>query len=364
MDSHQPPDSLKTSSPVQTLPSRQIVHLVIQLTALAILLIFCFNILSPFINPLLWAGIFAVALFPLHQRLKKFLGGRGAWASVIITIVVLAVFIVPGVFFAIKTASEAKQVLTEYQAGNLTIPPPGENVKNWPLIGNKAYNSWQKASSDLNAFLQENPERVKSLSTRLVSLIKSTGSGLLLLTVAIILSGVLLAYASNLGNFTRSFFNRLLNTTKIDMTSLATVTIRNVVKGILGVAVIQSLLAGAGIMIAGVPLAGIWTLLCLILAIVQIGILPVSIGVIIYIWTNGTTTTAIILTIWMILVGVLDNVLKPILMGKGAPVPMLVIFLGAIGGFIFSGFIGLFTGAVILSLGYQLFEIWIKGGEI
>jgi predicted PurR-regulated permease PerM len=198
----------------------------------------------------------------------------------------------------------------------------------------------------------------------LVDLIKSTGSGLLLLTVAIILSGVFLSYASTVGNFAKSFFNRLMSNSDIDVASLATVTIRNVVKGILGVAIIQSALAGAGMMIAGIPYSGIWILLCLILAIVQIGILPVSIGVIIYIWTNGSTTTAIMLTIWMVLVGLLDNFLKPILMGKGAPVPMLVIFMGAIGGFIFSGFIGLFTGAVILSLGYLLFNIWIKGTDI
>ena len=117
--------------------------------------------------------------------------------------------------------------------------------------------------------------------------------------------------------------------------------------------------------VAGVPYSGIWTLLCLILAIVQIGITPVSLGVIIYIWaSDASTTAAILLTIWMVLVGLLDNFLKPIIMGKGAPVPMLVIFLGAIGGFIFSGFIGLFTGAVILSLGYKLFDIWLKGTEI
>ena len=145
---------------------------------------------------------------------------------------------------------------------------------------------------------------------------------------------------------------------------MAAVTVRNVVKGVLGVAVIQSLLAGAGMAVAGIPYSGIWVLLCLILAIVQIGILPVSIGVIIYIWTNGSTTTALVLTIWMLLVGLLDNFLKPILMGKGAPVPMLVIFLGAIGGFIFSGFIGLFTGAVVLSLGYKLFDIWIERAEL
>ena len=148
------------------------------------------------------------------------------------------------------------------------------------------------------------------------------------------------------------------------MASIAAITIRNVVRGILGVAFIQSLCAGAGFLVAGIPYAGIWTLLCLVLAIIQIGIFPIVAGVLIYIWTTDHTTTAILLTIWMIPVGLLDNILKPLMMGKGAPVPMLVIFLGSLGGFIYSGVVGLFTGAVILSLGYRLFDTWLKGAEI
>ena len=364
MDSIKTPEPIQTTSPVRNFPTKQIVHLTLQLLALGFLLIFCYNIISPFINPILWAGIFAIALYPLHQRLKKFLNGRAALASTIITIIVLAIFIVPGVMFTIRTASEAKGVLADYRSGKVNIQPPGENVKTWPVVGNQVYNAWSQASTDLNSYIRNNPEQVKAVSAKGVDLIKSTGKGLLLLTVAIIISGVLLCYSTQVGNFTRSFTNHLLGSSKVDMAAMATITVRNVVKGILGVAVIQSFLAGAGMVVGGVPYAGIWALLCLILAIVQIGTLPVAIGVIIYIWSNGTTTTAIILTIWMLLVGLLDNVLKPLVMGKGAPVPMLVIFLGAVGGFIFSGFIGMFTGAVILSLGYKLFDMWLKGMDL
>jgi predicted PurR-regulated permease PerM len=361
----QPTEPTQTPVPVKLVPSRQIVHIAIQLLALALLLSFCYNVISPFVNPILWGAIFGIALYPVHQKLKGWLGGRGTLASVILTIVVLLIFIVPGIIFTIRTASEAKDVLTAYRAGQIKINPPGESVKTWPLIGNKTYALWQQASQDLDKLVEQNPDKVKAVSSKMVDMIKSTGKGLLLLTLAIIISGVLLCYATQVAEFTRRLFNRLLNSTKVDMANLAAVTIRNVVKGVLGVAVIQSALAGAGMAVAGVPYTGIWTLLALVLAIVQIGITPVSIGVIIYIWSSGaSTTTAILLTIWMVLVGVLDNVLKPLIMGKGAPVPMLVIFLGAIGGFIYSGFIGLFTGAVILSVGYRLFDIWLKGTEI
>ena len=136
-------------------------------------------------------------------------------------------------------------------------------------------------------------------------------------------------------------------------------TIRNVSRGIIGVAFIQATLAGIGFLIAGVPLAGLWALISLFLAIIQIGVTPVLIVVIIYIFSTASTLTAVLLTIWLILVGLSDNILKPLLLGKGAPVPMLVIFLGAIGGFIFSGFMGLFLGAIVLSIGYKLLQAWL-----
>ena len=125
-------------------------------------------------------------------------------------------------------------------------------------------------------------------------------------------------------------------------------------------AIIQGFSAGMGFMVAGVPGAGLWAFLCLFLAIIQIGIAPVAIPVIIYMFYSADTLTAGLLMVWLILVMLSDNFLKPILLGRGAPVPMLVIFLGSIGGFISMGFIGLFIGAVILSLGFKLFREWLK----
>lgn len=154
-------------------------------------------------------------------------------------------------------------------------------------------------------------------------------------------------------------FVRLAGERGADFADISAKTVRNVVKGILGVAIIQSLLAGTGFVVAGVPGAGLWAFFCLMLAIIQIGIFPVVIPVIIYMFYTASTLTAGLLTVWLILVSLLDNFLKPILLGRGAPVPMLVVFLGAIGGFFSMGFIGLFVGAVILSLGFKLFRVWL-----
>jgi len=348
---------------VKRFGTQEIVDLALQLVALALLLIFCYNVLSPFVNPVVWAAILAVALNPIYQRVKLAFKGKGALAAVLLTFVMLSLLVLPAAWLTITTAVEVKDVATAYKAGQITIPAPPEKVKSWPLIGKKTYSLWTKASSDLESLIQEYPDQARSIVTKCITLLASTGRAILFVTLAIIISGVFLAYSTQSADFARRFFQRLLRSKNLDAPALAVTTIRNVVKGILGVALIQSTLALAGLLVAGIPYAGIWFFLCVVLAIIQIGILPVSIGVIIYIWSHGSSLTATLLTIWMLAVGLLDNVLKPILMGKGASVPMLVIFLGAVGGFMYSGIVGLFTGSIILSLGYRLFDAWLKESE-
>ena len=246
------------------------------------------------------------------------------------------------------------------QSGEIKIPPPPDNIDSWPVIGKPLKSRWHEASVNPKATLARYVPQIKAVSLRLLELAMSTSMGLLQITLSIIIAGVLMANAKGGGNLVRELFVRLAGERGSDFADISTITIRNVVKGILGVAIIQGLLAGAGFMVAGVPGAGLWAFLCLFLAIIQIGIAPVVIPVIIYMFYNADTLTAGLLMVWLILVMLSDNFLKPILLGRGAPVPMLVVFLGSIGGFISMGFIGLFIGAVILSLGFKLFQAWLK----
>ncbi len=356
-------DKPETTSP-STMKSKQIIHLAIQLLALTFLIIWCFQILAPFVTPIIWAAILAVALFPLHQKIKKLLKGRGILAAILLTALFLVFFILIVSWLGIRTGAEIKSQITNFQEGKLKIQPPSEKVKDWPVVGRKAFQVWTQLSTGFESFIQQYPEQVKRAGNYILELLTTSGKALIVFILAIIISGVFLCYAGESAEYAKIFFSRLMNSSKFDISSIAAVTIRNVVRGILGVSLIQSLCAGAGFFIAGIPYAGIWTLICLILAIIQVGIVPVTLGVLIYIWTTGNTTTAILLTIWMIPVGLLDNILKPIMMGKGAPVPMLIIFLGSLGGFMYSGFVGLFTGAVVLSLGYRLFNVWLKEAEL
>lgn len=353
----------ETTRPV-SVKSKQIIHIALQLLALAFLIIWCFDILAPFFTPIIWAAILAVSLYPLHQRLTRLLKGRSVWAAVLITIFFLGFFISIISWLGFRTGEEIKNEITAFQDGKINVPAPPEKVKEWPVIGRQTYQIWAQLASGFEGFIQKYPEEVKTIGNYVLQLMASSGKALVIFIFSILISGVFLSYARESAEYARKFFSRLIDSSQFDVSSIAAITIRNVVRGILGVSLIQSLCAGVAFFIAGIPYAGIWTLLCLILAIIQIGILPVTIGALIYIWTAGSTTTAILLTIWMIPVGFLDNILKPIMMGKGAPVPMLIIFLGSLGGFMYSGFVGLFTGAVVLSLGYRLFDVWLKESEL
>lgn len=348
----------------KAIPSRQIFNLAIQFLALGLLLVWCFKILSPFISLVVWGIVLAVALYPFHQKLKKLLKQRGTLAAVIITLLSLLIIIVPAIWLGLTTAREVKAFSEAYGSGHVTIPAPSATVKDWPLIGNKTYEVWNKASTGIDSLAQHYPSQMRTVVGTALGFAASTTKGVLLLTASIIISGVFLSYSEGSAKAAKALFNRLTRSSSIDMANMSALTIRNVVKGILGVAVIQSTLAAIGFIAAGIPAAGLWVLCCLILAIVQIGTLPVAIPVIILAWNGDSTLTATLFTIWMIIVSISDNILKPILLGKGAPVPMLVVFLGAIGGFILSGFIGLFTGAVVLSLGYKLFEAWLNETNI
>lgn len=349
----------------QTNPTtRQVVQMGLQLLMLALLLDWSYHILFPFVTPIVWGAVLAVAIYPIHQRLKRALKGKGTLAAVILCVAMLALIILPAVVLMLNTAGEARDAMQDFQEGKIRIPPPGDHVKSWPLVGRKVDAVWRQASDDLSLLVEKNPEKVKSLAGTVVGLVRSTAAGIGLFTVAVIIMAVFLSYSRQAAGFAQSLFSRLVNSNSFDMSAIAATTIRNVVKGILGVAFIQTLLFAAGLWLAGIPYAGIWSLCCLVLAIIQIGTLPIAVGVIVYIWGHASTGAAILLTVWMVIVSLLDNVLKPILMGKGAAVPMLVVFLGALGGFIYMGFIGLFIGSVILSLGYKLFDVWLTGVEL
>jgi predicted PurR-regulated permease PerM len=335
------------------------IDIAIRIGILALLIALCFKILRPFIFPVMWGTILAIALYPACRGLSSVMGGRVKLASAIIAAVMLLGIILPSIRMAGSLVDGTKYINERIQHSETIVPPPPDNIDTWPLIGETLKSEWLEASANLKATLTRFQPQLKAISLRLLKLAMGTALGLVQFALSIIIAGIFMANAKGSGNMVRNLFVRLAGERGADFADISTKTVRNVVKGILGVAIIQALLAGTGFLLAGVPGAGLWAFLCLFLAIIQIGIFPVVIPVIIYMFYSADLLTAGLLTGWLILVSLLDNLLKPILLGRGAPVPMLVIFLGAIGGFLAMGFIGLFVGAVILSIGFKLFRVWL-----
>lgn len=334
------------------------VEVVIRIGVLIFIFGWCFLILIPFLTPVIWGLIIAVTVYPFFKMLSGKLKGRTKLAAVLITLTFIILLLIPAWLLADSLIDGVTHLKALYESG-IVIPPPGERVKSWPSIAKPVIDIWQLASENLQAAAMKFAPQLKVVGTFLLALITSTGLGVLQFLVSIIIAGVLLGYAKEGGQTTRKIFIRLGGAQSAHLADLSELTIRNVVRGILGVAVIQTLLAGIGFFVAGVPAAGLWTLLCLILALIQIGVGPVSVLVIIYMFSTADVLTASLLTGWLVLVSVSDNILKPILLGQGAPVPMLVVLLGSLGGFVVSGFLGLFLGPVLLSLAYKLFLDWL-----
>ena len=337
----------------------KIVDLIIRLGVLALLLMWCFDILKPFVLILIWAVVIAIAIYPVHNFFVKVFRGRTILAVIVLTLFMLSFIIIPSGLIMYSLFEGVNHFREVFQAGEPLIPPPGGNTANWPPITKPILDFWQLASDNLHDAVVKYSDQIKEYGAILLIALAGITKGILSFVVSIIIAGVLLIYADSSVIVTHKIFGKLVGKDSENFATITVQTIRNVVKGILGVAIIQATMAGLGFFIAGVPFAGLWTILCLILAIVQIGVAPIAIPVAIYMFSVSDSTTAIILAIWLGITLLADNVLKPILLGRNAPAPMLVIFLGAIGGFLHNGFIGLFLGAIILTIGYKLFMTWL-----
>jgi len=340
-----------------------IIDILIKLILLYLLLGWCTDILKPFLIILSWGGIIAIATHPIYLSFKKLFKCRSVISSVLVTLLMLSVLIVPS-WLVIDSMFEGLNYLkTIYETKGLAIPPPDPSAQNWPGFTKPLIDVWAQASVNTEQAIKDHSDQIQKAGLWVIGALSGFSQGLLQFVASIIIAGIFFVYTESIHGTTVKIFQKLAGNRGEHFVDISITTIRNVVKGILGVAVIQAAMAGVGFFVMGIPFAGLWTILCLILAIVQIGAAPVAIPAIIYAFSVHSTLSATVFTIWMLIVLFIDNILKPILLGRGAPAPMLVIFLGAIGGFISHGFIGLFLGAVILTLAYKLFDTWFNGSE-
>ena len=337
----------------------------VRLGLLLLLAIWCFKIITPFIMPVMWGVIIAVAIYPLFIKLKSAMGGRNKLAATVYTLVMLALLITPTVMIS-NSVIDTSSILSErYEAGTLEIPPPSDSVKEWPLIGEKTHAVWLQASENLEATLKKYDEETKKVGKAIVSGAAGAAGAILQFVLSIIISGILVANASGAYDVTIKIFKRLTNEDAgKTYADLSKATIRSVAQGVLGVAIIQAVLSALGMMVMDVPAWGLWTLMVLVMAIAQLPPIFVLGFVCAYVFSVAETTPAVIFLIYSMVVSGSDSFLKPLFLGRGMSTPMLVILLGAIGGMMMSGIIGLFVGAIVLALGYELFMAWLDNSEV
>lgn len=348
-----------SNRPNDKLFSTKALELTIRIGLVLLLIFWCFRIAQPFIEIIIWSIIIAVAIKPGYDRLKYALGKRGRLTATIVTLLALILLIVPTYILSESLINYTKVYYLQLKEGTLNLPPPKESIESWPIIGEPLFEVWGLASNNLEVAVQRVSPQIRDFSRPLLSSAAGAALWVLKLMVSIVIAGVLLEKSSGGSQLALALSTRLRGKQGGETVQLATATVRSVALGILGVALIQSLLAGIGFVIVGVPGAGLWALLVLILAVVQLPTILIMIPIIIYVFTTSSTVIAVPFAIWCILVGLTDNILKPLLIGRGVDVPMLVIFIGAIGGFIKYGIFGLFVGAIVLAVGYKLFLLWL-----
>jgi predicted PurR-regulated permease PerM len=334
----------------------------IRMALLTLMFVSCFFLLRPFLNLLLAGAIIAVGVFPGYRIVTRWLRGRKNWAAVFCTVLLLIAVIVPAVLLAGTLVDGIRTLANDLQAGRVNIPPLPRSLDRLPVIGNRLKEFWSLCSSNLSEAVSRFSPQIQARIPALLSASAEIGGVVIQFLISIVLSGFLLANSEPSTHFAERVFVRIFGDQGHEFKTLVAMTIRSVTNGILGVAAIQSFLAGLGFWFMRFPGAGLWAVIFLIASVLQLGTL-VLVPAALYAFAAYPLSRAVIFLVWCVVVGIMDNILKPVLLGRGTTVPMLVIFLGVLGGFIAMRIIGLFVGAIVLSVGYKLFIAWLDAAE-
>jgi len=355
------PTSPLSEKALEKLILRKAIDLFIRVGLIGFMVVYCYQIFRPFIGLMLWAVVLAVALHPLQAALARKMGGRQGRAATVLVVAILIGALVPTALLAVSFAESTTEFVMRVHDGTFQVPPPRDSVAAWPVVGPRLHDLWALAHEDLGSVLARFEPKLGLISKQVLGYAASAGTAVVIFVVSLALSGVLMAYADAGQAAAKAIAGRMAGAERGDaLVALSTATIRAVAQGVIGIACIQALLLGAGFIMVGLPAAGILALLVLLLGIMQIPASLISLPTIIYVFSsNDSTTVSVMFAVYTFVAGSVDNVLKPMMLGRGVDAPMPVILLGALGGMATGGIIGLFLGSVMLALGYQLFMAWV-----
>lgn len=352
----------KPDSELEARIANRLLDVLIRAGLILAMVLLCYRVFSPFLTLMVWALILAVATYPLHQSLARRVGGRQGLAATLLVLIASVVIITPTAVLMSSLGDSLQQVVEKVQSNTLALPAPRPGVAEWPLVGKKIHAVWSLAHNDLPAFIQSVRPKIGDLAKLSLVFVASIGGGLLQFLGSFIIAGIVMAFGEAGERGSRSIFDRIVGRARGgEFVRLSVATIRAVAQGVIGVAFIQAIIIGLCLLIAGVPWAGVLAVIILVLGIAQVPAVVVTLPAIGYIWSSGDygNGEAVAYTVLLFVSGMADNVLKPLMLGRGVDAPMPVILIGALGGMATAGILGMFVGATLLALGYQIFMGWV-----
>jgi predicted PurR-regulated permease PerM len=337
-------------------------NVALRLTLAALLVFWCFLILRPFMIIILWSVILAVALKGVFEKINGWVGGRRAVAATIFALVSITLIAYPSYRIGGSLIGSVGIIREAMEEGTLQAPPPPEWLGNLPLAGEQAYDAWLLASQNMQQAVEQFDPQIRAAGRWLLGFLAGIGTSVLGTMVALIIAAAFLNYSESSIRGLRALTARIQGDWDEDLVGMAGATINSVARGVLGVAIAQAALCGAGLLLVGFPGAGLLTIVILVLAIVQFPVIVPMALPLIWGFANMGTLAAIAFAVFCVIAAAADMPLKAIFLGRGVSVPTSVILLGAIGGMMSMGIMGLFIGAVVLGVGYTLFQAWLGTG--
>ena len=342
--------------------SRDLTRIVLAVLTIGGLIVASIWILRPFLAALIWSTMIVVATWPLMVGIQARAWGKRWIAVTVMTAALLLIFVAP-FSAAIGTIVANADEIAGWAKGirNLTLPPPPEWITRVPLIGEPTLRIWTEWAAK---GMEELAQAAAPYAGRLVTWFAAEVGGFGLVTVqfllTIVIAAIMYANGETWAAWVRRFGRRLAGERGDSVVQLAGKAIRGVALGVVLTALVQALLGGIGLWIAGVPFAAVLTAVMFMLAVAQIGAVPVLVCALAWLWFQGSTGWFVALLVWTLIVGSMDNVLRPFLIKKGADLPLLLIFAGVIGGLLAFGLLGLFVGPVLLAVAYTLLNDWVS----
>jgi predicted PurR-regulated permease PerM len=343
-----------------------LLDVIIRASVIFVLAALCFRVFAPFLVLMVWALILAITLYPLQRMLASRMGGRQGLSATVVAVLGIALVVAPAAVLLNSVGDSVQRLIDDVHADTFQVPAPPPGVAAWPIVGERVHGVWQQAHDDLPGLVHNLQPKIGEFAKSALLMVASIGGGILELMAALIVAAIMMAFGESGERAIRGIFKRIAGVERgTQLAELSVATIRAVALGVVGVAFIQAVIVGLCLLVAGVPWAGVLAGIVLVLAIAQIPAAIVILPAIAYLWLSGeySNGAAIGYTVLLLVAGLVDNVLKPLMLGRGVDAPMPLILIGALGGMAARGIVGMFVGAVLLALGYRLVQGWVAMNE-